>query len=180
MKSEEEINEEVMCKYMHDVVLCIKSLHDNNVAHHDIKPSNFLVDKYGRIKCCDFGLSSVYDCDDVQSSVHKGTLLFMSPEMLSMTPFNPMKSDIWALGVTLFFMATKTYPFIASDARLLLKVMNATSSFPIFAVRNAQLRREQDKFATRHFFKKNQWSGAILCCRSPKAPNHYEREPQGS
>lgn len=40
-----------------------------------------------------------------------GSLMFCSPEMLSSPKFCPFKADIWALGITFFFMATGQYPF---------------------------------------------------------------------
>lgn len=137
----EELNEDVLQKYIYNVVKSIKACHDNNIAHNDIKPSNFLVDQYGRIKCCDFGLSNLVNEEDRMINIHRGTLLFMSPEMLRLEAFDPMKADIWALGVTLFYMATKTFPFIASDGKLLLKVILGGGNMPLFTVRNPYLRK---------------------------------------
>ena len=53
------INEKNIIPYVHGILKSIKACHDNSISHGDIKPSNFLIDKYGRIKICDFGLSSI-------------------------------------------------------------------------------------------------------------------------
>ena len=99
-----------LIKYSREILLAIKSCHDIKMAHSDIKPSNFLIDKYGRVKVCDFGLSSVWT-DNATSSHFKGSFLFMAPELFNHCPFDPFKTDVWALGVTFYFMATHEYPF---------------------------------------------------------------------
>lgn len=133
----EETDCQCLYKYCSEIVKSIKALHDCNIAHNDIKPSNFLVDKYGRIKACDFGLSMM---NDDYTHNCKGTLFFMAPELLQNENHNPLKSDIWALGVTLFFLSTRTYPFIASNSQLMLKMI-MDGNYPIFAVKNPNLRR---------------------------------------
>lgn len=138
LKQNEGLAEDQLLKYAHDILIAIKACHDLNIAHNDIKPSNFLVDKYGRIKMCDFGLSRMYD-ENCMSSSYKGTMLFMAPELFKKTPYNPMKADIWSIGVTLFFLATNTYPFFAQDRQVFLKTLN-TGSFPSFLVHNKHLR----------------------------------------
>ena len=104
----------------HGVLVAVKACHDNKIAHSDIKPTNFLVDNYGRIKVADFGLSAVYDEGNKNSSSFKGSNMFMAPEIFKKIPFNPFKADIWALGVTFFFMATQTFPFDATNLRELI------------------------------------------------------------
>ncbi|EAX84581.1 CAMK family protein kinase [Trichomonas vaginalis G3] len=139
LKRDEDINDETLTRYIHDILAAINACHEKNVAHNDIKPSNFLIDKYGRIKVCDFGLSNIY-CDHELCSSFKGTMLFMAPEILRKIKFDPIKADIWSLGITFFFMATRTYPFIAANGSLLLKLIDE-GNYPIFAVRNPLLRQ---------------------------------------
>ena len=99
-----------LIKFSREILLAIKSCHDIQMAHSDIKPSNFLIDRYGRVKACDFGLSSVWT-ENATSSHFKGSCLFMAPEIFNHCPFDPFKTDIWAIGVTFYFMATHDYPF---------------------------------------------------------------------
>lgn len=105
LQKQSELDEEILRKYVHDILLAIKACHDRCIAHSDIKPSNFLIDKYGRIKVCDFCFSDVYE--NCSCQMYCGTLLFIAPEVLKKQEYNPMKADIWALGVTLYYMATK-------------------------------------------------------------------------
>lgn len=118
IESNNSIDDETMKYYVRGIMESVKACHDRHVAHCDIKPSNFLMDSYGRIKIADFGLSAIYQ---LNPSIHnfKGTLLFMAPEILNRRQYNPMQADIWALGVTLFYMATKQLPFNAPEPQTL-------------------------------------------------------------
>lgn len=114
MKQRKVFTETELLRYSQDVICAIKACHDKNIAHCDIKPSNFLQDKYGRLKIGDFGLSSFYD-QNYQCSLFKGTIIYMAPEIFGKDDYNPIVADIWAIGVTLYFMATRKYPFFSLD-----------------------------------------------------------------
>lgn len=136
MNSRNMTDDEVR-KYAYDVCLAIKSIHKRNIAHNDIKPANFFIDNYGRVKIGDFGLSTLHSC--VTSCKHaKGTRLYMAPEIYVLKEYDPMKADIWSLGVTLYFFATKTVPFNAPDLNKLQQVVNI-GLFPKDKVRDKLL-----------------------------------------
>lgn len=101
---------------IYDICKCIKVCHDHKIAHCDIKPSNFLIDKYGRIKICDFGLSMQFSSSKASIHHFRGTINFMAPELFTINDFNPMKTDIWSLGVTMYFVATGIFPFKGRDS----------------------------------------------------------------
>ena len=48
---------------------------------------------------------------------------FMAPEIFVSQTFNPFQSDIWALGVTIYFMATKCLPFYAQNTNHLISLI---------------------------------------------------------
>lgn len=113
-----------LSNYIYEMMLCIKACHDNNIAHYDIKPSNFLIDQYGHIKISDFGLSKIYEAEP-ESLERRGSLHYMAPEMFRFDVYNPMVSDIWSLGVSIYYMATGKYPFSAnSDSELMRIIYN--------------------------------------------------------
>lgn len=89
----------------------IDFIHSNSCAHLDIKPPNILIDPYGRTKLADFGISRFVDQTENSLNHHCGTLLFMSPELIKHGKYDPFKSDIWALGVTFYWIATGKYPW---------------------------------------------------------------------
>ena len=107
--------------YLIQILDSLNFLHQRQIAHLDIKPSNILIDKYGRIKLTDFGMSAFFP-KNVKCEHYAGTKLFMAPEIYSKSPFNPFKADIWALGITLHYLITgeflgKSYETILQYAK---------------------------------------------------------------
>ena len=114
IKNHPVVSEAIIYKHIQGVVTSIKACHDRHIAHRDIKPSNFLIDKYNRIKISDFGLSRKFDTNSTCND-SKGTPLFMAPEIIQQKEHNPMQSDIWALGITLYFLITGDFPFYSNS-----------------------------------------------------------------
>lgn len=122
IKSQSKISSVDRLRYIHDMVLSLKACHDRNIAHSDIKPSNFFVDQYGRVKIGDFGFSSIYR-ENPSSMQFRGTRLFMAPELFYSHPYNPLTADIWALGVTIYLLVTGKYPFYSNDSDNLVRLI---------------------------------------------------------
>ena len=96
------------------------------VLHRDIKPANCFIDQTGVIKIGDFGLSiSTEARDDFTISnvtckgMFLGTPAFASPEQLRGDPLD-RRSDIYAVGVTLFYLLTGQTPFSGENMVQLL------------------------------------------------------------
>lgn len=123
IKANKHIDDAHMPKYCHEILMAIKACHDLSIAHSDIKPSNLLIDSYGRVKVCDFGLSS-YHADESSNSDYKGTMLFLAPEAFRGQAYNLMKADVWALGATFYYMATGNYPFMATSYLSYVRLVN--------------------------------------------------------
>jgi serine/threonine protein kinase len=77
--------------------------HSQGVIHRDVKPSNLLLDMKGTLWVTDFGLAKADDSDNLTDSGDiLGTLRYMAPERFSGQA--DARSDVYALGVTLFEM----------------------------------------------------------------------------
>lgn len=83
--------------------------HEKNVAHRDIKPSNFLIDKNFHIKLSDFGLADL--CRSELTTRRDGSLTFAPPEMIMGKAYEPKKADIWALGITFYYLLSGKLPW---------------------------------------------------------------------
>ncbi len=82
------------------------------LIHCDIKPDNIMVDTDGTIKVADLGLSRTLDtrADDQLGDV-LGTPSYMSPEQVQGQADLDYRTDIYALGATMYHMATGRRPF---------------------------------------------------------------------
>jgi mitogen-activated protein kinase kinase len=81
--------------------------------HRDIKPSNILVNSRGKIKICDFGVSSELEGSIAETFVGTGT--YMAPERIQGSPYT-VKSDVWSVGLTLMELAIGKFPFNSDSA----------------------------------------------------------------
>lgn len=93
------------------------------VLHRDIKPSNCFMDSNGKVKIGDFGLSinTVIRLEPTLTATgaFMGTPAFSSPEQLRGDELT-VRSDIYALGVTFYYLLTGTLPFDAPNLPQLL------------------------------------------------------------
>jgi len=99
-----------------DVALALNHAHAAGIVHCDIKPGNILINRQGRAKVADFGLSQALNHADRGSfdGMVAGTPAYISPEqVLARRP--DQRSDLYSLGATLFEMLTGHPPFRASS-----------------------------------------------------------------
>src|SRR5204862_2611861 len=92
------------------------------ILHRDIKPSNCFVHRDGRVLVGDFGLSVAASGHGSGAGTILGTPGFASPEQLRGDPLD-VRSDIYSVGATLFYLLAGRPPFDdRSTTDLLAKV----------------------------------------------------------
>jgi serine/threonine protein kinase/WD40 repeat protein len=93
--------------------------HQQGVLHRDIKPSNLLLDFQGTVWVTDFGLAKAADeADLTRTGDLVGTLRYMAPERFRGT--SDPRSDVYALGLTLYELLTLRPAFVGTDRQRLI------------------------------------------------------------
>lgn len=92
-----------------DILMGLEYLHIRQVVHRDLKPANILVDKDGRLKIADFGLSTITQPNTKSEFV--GTLLYIAPECYLNSPPS-FQSDVWALGLISYEIVCGFHPLL--------------------------------------------------------------------
>jgi len=90
------------------------------ILHRDIKPSNCFVHRDGRVLVGDFGLSVAASGEEKSAGTILGTPGFASPEQLRGESLD-VRSDIYSVGATLFYLLAGRAPFVDRDTTSLLK-----------------------------------------------------------
>lgn len=106
--------------------------HGSCVAHHDIKPSNILMNHEGTIKLIDWGLSIKTKSKNTLVKVYNGSPVYLPPEVMKHWLYNPFLADMWSLGITMYELAIGVTPFEGSNYDSLAKeVFHKHVLFPI-------------------------------------------------
>jgi len=105
------ISEELGRTMFKKICIGLQNMHSLGIAHLDIKPENIMYDIKTKTPFigdfgCSFNFSQKRTC-----SLLGGTKHFHPPEYATRTPFDPVKSDIYSLGVTLHVLITGYYPY---------------------------------------------------------------------
>ncbi|MHC4893667.1 MAG: serine/threonine-protein kinase, partial [Planctomycetota bacterium] len=96
-----------------EVARALDHAHERGVLHRDVKPSNVLVDEAGHARLVDFGLARMEGGGQLtRTGSQVGSLYYMAPEQLLERSANlDGRVDVYALGVTLYELLTRTSPF---------------------------------------------------------------------
>ncbi|WP_159098491.1 protein kinase domain-containing protein [Thiorhodospira sibirica] len=105
--------------------------HQQQVIHRDIKPANVMYNPdTGVVKITDFGIASLLDNSKTRTGTVLGTPAFMSPEQISGQRVDG-RSDLFSLGVTLYYLLCARLPFTAETMAGLVYQITQTPHVPI-------------------------------------------------
>ncbi|MBN3316030.1 OBSCN protein, partial [Atractosteus spatula] len=119
--SKESVPEKEVQNYIHQVLEGIDYIHNTNILHLDIKPTNILMalSEKDKIKICDFGFAQEIDLSKPQYS-RFGTPEFVAPEIACQAPVTKA-TDIWSVGVLSYLCLTGSCLFFGENDRATLK-----------------------------------------------------------
>lgn len=94
--------------------------HAHDVVHRDVKPENVLIDRAGRVRLLDFGVSRILQ-NDAPDHLTKpaqalGTYEYMAPEQREQARAVDHRADLYSLGVVIYEMLTNELPIGRFDA----------------------------------------------------------------
>jgi serine/threonine-protein kinase len=97
------------------VLRAARFAHRRGIVHRDLKPHNVIVDGEGRAKVADFGIARAGASDMTETGAIMGTAQYLSPEQAQGHAVSA-RSDLYAIGVTLFELLTGRVPFDGESA----------------------------------------------------------------
>ncbi len=114
----------------------LAAAHSRGLIHRDIKPGNLMLTNDGQVKVLDFGIARLRDMTNAhatQTGMVMGTPAFMAPEhALAKNEEIDAQTDLWAVGATMFTLATGLLVHEADNTQQIL-VKAATSPARPFA-----------------------------------------------
>ena len=131
IRKEPNISESQINVWISQILESVAYCHSCGIAHRDIKPGNFLLDHFKRVKLADFGISLLVNSD--KTSDCTCSRMFAPPEVLKKHEHDAIKADIWSLGVTLYYLITGTSPWPVGDTTNSIIIANVgyPPDFPV-------------------------------------------------
>ena len=109
------LNEKTAHQMFVQILDGVEWLHSLMIGHRDLKLENILLSAKNNPKISDFSFTIIVDPKNPLSDQYCGTFPYMAPEILEQSKYNPLCSDIWALGVCFFILLNDGLPFGVKD-----------------------------------------------------------------
>lgn len=154
---------------LHQVCAGLAAIHGAGLVHGDVKPSNVIVSRNGRIVLTDMGLARMLAGPDVDNGGTWGTPEYIAPELVRGKPMPPHllpRADVYSLAVIAFELLTGRLPF-ESDDRDQIPQMHLNDPAPLVSHYRRDLTAAFDSVILRALEKDPRW-------RTPTAPRFSE------
>ena len=158
------------CDYVRQAALGLQHLYERGMVHRDIKPANLMVTYTGSVvKILDLGLArfapTTSDGQPVAglltaTGVFVGTADFVAPEQAADSHDSDIRSDLYSLGCTFYFLLTGQVPFPGDNVAAKLQQHRGHTPVPVEQlrpetpqgvaeiIRNLMTKRRKDRFGT--------------------------------
>jgi len=137
INSTKDIPEEKIKSIFRQIYDAVIYIHNKNIIHRDLKTNNivFLDEEKTHVAIIDFGISSTFSGGDVLKA---GTLKYLPPEAFEDNERNSIKIDMWALGVILYILSFKAFPF---DGKTSSEIKKKILFEPVTYPKNIKIRK---------------------------------------
>jgi len=115
----EGLSEAIARTYFRTLIETLGDVHNQGIAHRDIKAENLLLDGSFNVKLGDFGLSTKFRDENgiIPLTEQYGTEGFQAPEILQKKPYDGSKVDIFSCGIVLFTLVACCKPLMQANPR---------------------------------------------------------------
>lgn len=152
-------------------------IHERGIVHRDIKPSNIMLDTSGTPRLTDFGVAKTADgARKTATGALLGTPAYLAPEQFVGGQVDG-RTDVYALGVTLYELLTGTLPFAGENPLQIMVTRLSTNPEPVTARRPdldrtlaAAITRALERDAADRFASAGEMKAELL--------RWWEREPR--
>ena len=108
---ERNFSEKEAALFFYKICKAVEELHENGIAHLDLKLENILLTNDNEVRLCDFGSATRFSANETMPVIKKiGTPFYLAPELLGSGDFLPDRADSWSLGVILHVLLVKCLP----------------------------------------------------------------------
>ena len=115
------------------LLLGLKTLHQNGIIHCNLKPSNIIIDEFGNVKICDFKKAlntNTMTMQEIKKNKTAMTPCYTAPELFNENGIYTFKTDLWALGCIMYEMAIGQVPFFEERVnKLIMKILKEEINF---------------------------------------------------
>jgi len=129
-----QLPEEQVLKWAAQICDVLDYLHSHvpPVIFRDLKPANVMITPRGQVKLIDFGVARLFDPDKGTDTLRMGTVGYAPPEQYSGQGQTTPRSDIYALGATLYDLLTddspEAHPFVFAPLRQINRKVSARTA----------------------------------------------------
>ena len=150
LKHSDRIDKNAVCRNLATVAEALHfAYRQEKVVHHDIKPSNILLDENGDAALADFDLADIREIGDSFPLVEEwGSPGYISPERLY-SGGEDHRGDIFSLGVSIYELLTRSLPFGIRGETQELYDRRQKMDFPPLNVLNGEVSGELSRLINR-------------------------------
>lgn len=113
IKRDGPLSEKLVYEIVPQILNAFQYAHAKEIIHRDIKPSNIFILPNGHVKILDFGIAKLlsHGNEMTQTGTQLGTPVYMSPEQVKADKSIDHLSDIYSIGVTMFYAINGKPPY---------------------------------------------------------------------